>query len=389
MPSINCPIAECEYKTDDVDPALAAVLLTLHNNVHLSATVTPAATRNRAPKIERPKITAGSSEEMWSTFNTRWAMFKRSTGLAGAECVQQLFHCCDEELGNAILKGHPDVVSRDEDYLRSKIRLMAVTPVAISVRRAELLSVKQDHGEAARSFYAKVRGKAATCSYSIACSGHGCTQVNDFTDIMVKDVVISGLADEDVKKDVLGWSDLDNKTLDETITFIEAKEMARDAMSKGPIAAGLSTYKKSKAESAAKSPKSSCKSCKTEIDKFVWSRRQKRTVECTLCHPCWKKKQSKPVKGDQPVDEASALFIGAITEAEPILQVESSICSNITSHGGKEIILDHHIFHSQDGWKKAESLPHPTLRLKLATDDSDYNHINAPSPKVKQSDHSC
>ena len=386
MPSINCPIAECEYKTDDVDPALAAVLLTLHNNVHLSATVTPAATRNRAPKIERPKITAGSSEEMWSTFNTRWAMFKRSTGLAGAECVQQLFHCCDEELGNAILKGHPDSVSRDEDYLRSKIRLMAVTPVAISVRRAELLSVKQDHGEAARSFYAKVRGKAATCSYSIACSGHGCTQVNDFTDIMVKDVVISGLADEDVKKDVLGWSDLDNKTLDETITFIEAKEMARDAMSKGPIAAGLSTYKKSKAESAAKSPKSSCKSCKTEIDKFVWSRRQKRTVECTLCHPCWKKKQSKPFKGDQPVDEASALFIGAITEAEPILQVESSICSNTTSHGGKEIILDHHIFHSQDGWKKAESLPHPTLRLKLTTDDSDYNHINAACPKVRPSD---
>ena len=94
---------------------------------------------------------------------------------------------------------------------------------------------------------------------------------------MVKDVVISGLADEDVKKDVLGWSDLDNKTLDETITFIEAKEMTRDAMSKGPIAAGLSTYKmKLKAEYAAKSPKSSCKSCTTEIDKFVWSRRQKR-----------------------------------------------------------------------------------------------------------------
>ena len=99
-----------------MDPTLAAVLLTLHNNVHLSASVTPAATRNRAPKIERPKITAGYSEEMWSTFNTRWAMFKRSTGLADAECVQQLFHCCDEELGIAILKSHPDAVSRDEEY---------------------------------------------------------------------------------------------------------------------------------------------------------------------------------------------------------------------------------------------------------------------------------
>ena len=41
---------------------------------------------------------------------------------------------------------------------------------------------------------------------------------------------MAGIADDDVKKDVLGWDDLDNKTIDQTITFIEAKEMARDAL---------------------------------------------------------------------------------------------------------------------------------------------------------------
>ena len=140
MPSISCPIAECAYKTEDVEAALAAVLLTVHNNVHLSAPGNSvAATRNRA---ERPKISAGSSEEIWSTFNTRWTMFKHSTGLAGAELVQQLFHCCDEDLGNAILKGNPDSISKDETHLLSKIKLMAVTPVAICVRRTELLGAK-------------------------------------------------------------------------------------------------------------------------------------------------------------------------------------------------------------------------------------------------------
>ena len=295
MPSISCPIAECPYRTDDVEAAVAAVLLTIHNNVHSSAPRSEAATRHRAPRIDRPKISAGSSEETWSTFNTRWAMFKRSTGLADAESVQHLFHCCDEDLGDAILKGHPDAVSQDEDHLLRTIKMMAVVPVAICVRRAELLCAKQDHGESARSFYAKVKGKAATCSYSIVCSSGTCTQVNDFTDVMVKDVVISGLADEDVKKEVLGWCDLDNKTLVETIAFIEAKEMARDALSKGPIAAALSTYKKSKAESAVKSAtKIQCKSSKTEIDKFLWSRRLKKSIECIYCHPCWKKnRQSK------------------------------------------------------------------------------------------------
>ena len=98
-------------------------------------------------------------------------------------------------MGDALLKGHPDAVADSEVNLLSKIKKLAVIPVAISVRRAELLSTKQDHGENARAFYAKVRGKAATCSYSVDCSSGTCTQVIDFTNIMVKDVIIAGLVD--------------------------------------------------------------------------------------------------------------------------------------------------------------------------------------------------
>ena len=389
MPSIKCPIAECPYSTEDVDAAVAAALLVIHNNVHVSAPRNAeAATRQRAPKIERPRISAGSSEETWNIFNTRWSMFKRSTGLAGAESVQHLFHCCDEDLGDAILKGHPDAVTGSEDHLLNKIKQMAVIPVAICVRRAELLSTKQDHGENARTFYAKVKGKAATCSYSIECSSGTCTQVNDFTDVMVKDVVIAGLVDEEVKKDVLGWSDLDNKSLGETVTFIEAKEMARDALGKGPIAAGLSAYKKAKAE-AKPATKIPCKSCKTEIEKFVWSKRQKKTIECNFCFPCWKKNNPRRGKGsndDRPGDETSTLLVGGIAAVTSISDIESSgISSRGNPHGGEEIVLDHHIFHSQDGWKKSESMPHPTLRLQLTADDSDYSHIGAVCPRVTPS----
>ena len=67
MPSIKCPIATCTYSTEDVDATVAAVLLTIHNNEHL-AVATPrnsdTAVPQRAPKIDRPKISAGSSEEM-------------------------------------------------------------------------------------------------------------------------------------------------------------------------------------------------------------------------------------------------------------------------------------------------------------------------------------
>ena len=39
------------------------------------------------------------------------------------------------------------------------------------------------------------------------------------------------------------------------------------------------------------------------------------------------------------------------------------------------VILDHHIFKSQDGWKRAESMAHPTLRLRINTEKEDYKHF--------------
>ena len=48
----------------------------------------------------------------------------------------------------------------------------------------------------------------------------------------------------------------------------------------------------------------------------------------------------------------------------------------------QQIILDHNIFDSHDGWKKSESMPHPTLKLELSTDPSDYNHIKGTCPNV-------
>ena len=235
------------YVTADVDNAVAAALLIVHNNMHISPP-TPAAnlTQQRAPRLERPKITGGSSEETWNSFMTRWTMFKRGTTLTDDEKVRHLFQCCEEELGDAVLKGHPTSISGSEEELLAVIKQLAVIPVSICVRRADLLSCRQDHGESVRSYFTRIKGKAATCSYSIRCTSGTCTQVNDFTDVMVKSVLTSGLCDEEIKKDVLGWSELDDKSLDEAVNFIEAKEMARDdlASQSTSTAAVLYSYKK-------------------------------------------------------------------------------------------------------------------------------------------------
>ena len=135
---------------------------------------------------------------------------------------------------------------------------------------------KQDHGEKTRSFVARVRGKASTCGYQQVCCGDNCQIKTDFSEIILKDVLIAGLVDEEIKKEVLGWVEVDDKTVEETLSFIEGKEMARDAMNGADSAAPISSYK-SKSKPPPPSPKhtakSHCQNCNAEMDKFVWNTR--------------------------------------------------------------------------------------------------------------------
>ena len=79
MPSIACPIADCDYSTGDVDPAVAAALLTVHNNIHVGAAAPHHTAKQKAPKLSRPSISSESSEETWNAFKARWTLFKRGT----------------------------------------------------------------------------------------------------------------------------------------------------------------------------------------------------------------------------------------------------------------------------------------------------------------------
>ena len=66
-------------------------------------------------------------------------MFTLGTVLNGVESVQQLFQCCDCELGDEILQSYPNAVTSTEHALLT-----------------ELLSIKQDHAETTRSFLVKL-----------------------------------------------------------------------------------------------------------------------------------------------------------------------------------------------------------------------------------------
>ena len=139
------------------------------------------------------------------------------------------------------------MIAAGEKVLLEAMQKMAVIMVATSVRRANLLSQKQDHGQTCREFYANVRSSAATCDYKVACP-HECCQDKpkiDYTPQVVKDVLIAGIADSDIRKDVLGWSELDSKADKEVVAFVEEKEIAKNAFSNSSSTNAMSGYRRS------------------------------------------------------------------------------------------------------------------------------------------------
>ena len=107
---------------------------------------------------------------------------------------------------------------------------LAFIPVSVVVWRSDFLSTRQDLIENTKSFAARLKGKFSTCSYTCSCPKDGYNQVIDLTDIILKYFMVTGLADEDICKEAFGFGSLDEKDVNKTIGFIEAKEMARLAM---------------------------------------------------------------------------------------------------------------------------------------------------------------
>ena len=117
------------------------------------------------------------------------------------------------------------------DQMKS-IRKLAVVPVAMGIRWSEMLNMSQDVGELSRAFLAKVQGKAATCEFRTKCTEECCREGEksvDFTDTIVKYVLVNSLANAEIRREVLGWKLLDESSLSDAVAFIEQKEMARDA----------------------------------------------------------------------------------------------------------------------------------------------------------------
>ena len=388
---INCYLPACNFATPDVDSAVAAVML----GHHLS-TDHPAPSQRKAPTIPPPKVTTSIYEDQWDVFTREWSLYKETVSMPADRISVYLLSCCSQDLKSSVERADPAVTTKAESEVLAAIKRHAVISVAVSVLRTELLVMKQDHGENVLAFASRALGKARNCRLTVRCPHESNV---DYSEEMVKQVVLAGMYDDEIRRKVLSTASIDDKSLNETIAIIEMEEMASRSMTAStlPPQAGSTNFKKQIMPNDNRlQMKGKCETCGTDFLKHRVKRasgKEDTLVTDRFCKPCWLKRRDHRRSKHQPAEDQkneasssakaddfpylSAVQLGEESPSAEMLAAESSAKTH------QSVPMPHHIFDGTRGWMQTPAEPHPVITLTVTTDESDYNHLRLPCPKMR------
>ena len=334
MVIISCLFPGCDFKSEDVTEAIACALLQSHALIHSSASAVhqrnePTQARKRPePKLERPCIDIGVSMEDWNVFLWRWRVFKKGSGISDTAAPPQIFQCTSKALGDNLLKFDADITTKPLDEITESIRRLAVVPIDTVVLRTELMQMRQMRDESFRSFSARVRGKADTRAFSAECS---CSLRVNYTDHMIRDTLLIGISNSDIRREVLGMTDILTTAINDVIALVESMELARNAMPTPDVSA-VSAFRRQLATPPNKdcrpsssrhpslvntspSERSPCPICKQPFSVNGEGPRGWNTKPFTLCIDCFRtRRRNKRRKSLPPTSSAITDCSGILDE---------------------------------------------------------------------------
>ncbi len=225
MPLVKCPIEGCEYETPDVEPIIAAALITTHSTSHRAPDRPTQAAK--VEQVKRPCISSAGTTEDWHYFKSRWSDYARATRLEGTDKVIQLLECCDDQLRKDLTRNAGGSLTRmTEGEVFAAMKRLAVREENTMIARVTLHNMKQDRDEPIRAYGARLRGQASICKFT-----HRCTGCEAYTETVLRDVLCRGLENMDIQMDLLGDSNQE-MTLEQILKFVEAKEAGKRSASR-------------------------------------------------------------------------------------------------------------------------------------------------------------
>ena len=288
----KCAVPSCDWE-EEFEPEEGLIWLKYHID-----TCHPVVQRAKPPPLPLPKLSSQISLEIFEEFCREWDNWKLSSNVEPGKETSYLLNCCEQSLKVEVQSSTCNVTAKPEADMLELLQKHAVVTKARSAMITELLNVRQDEGESVRKYKSRIDAVARNCGLEIQCSHACCVDKAkiQFSDIVVKHVMVNGIYDEETRKEVLGATGLDEKTLADTVAIIEAKETALRSMPgyrSGGEKAAMSTYR-GQQKVAKTDPRlqmsGKCEKCsKTFKNRLLQTGRGKpdEIKILKLCHDCW------------------------------------------------------------------------------------------------------
>ena len=417
MTIISCPVADCPWRSADLDEAFASVIasqLQIHSRAcHESTPAPTTAVPDHKLKLDPPEIGVGANPEEWSSFTRQWSMYKIGTSIHGSKIPTELFYCASKDLRQDLMRDlRCDVATMPEQDLLAAMRRLAVKEESALVHRIKLSKMTQAPGTSIRTFLASLRGQAALCNFTAKCQEPGCTHTFDYSNEFIKDNLIRGLADPEILSDLLGDAKTD-RSLEETVTFIAQKEQGKATRSAvGDNVAGANTHtqpdkKFSRGKRKPEQPATGkCWACEgpshgprndrnTRAQKCpAWSTDcEKCDVRghfskcCSKCEDCghWGHRNGNSKFCKKATQKGNAHQTEDSTEA--FRTMDDNLHTQLAAVNSKafkrnEHPMDHLVY--EDKWIPRPSKPHPTVLADLKPLPMDHSELGHPTANTRQ-----
>ena len=165
----------------------------------------------------------------------------------------------------------------------------------------------QGADEQFRTFAARVQGKAETCEFktSFRAPCNNCDiMINGetyYTDERIRDVLLNGIADIDIRREALSSDNIHDKPINEIIAFIEACEIARNASpsigvscaSEYRRSCGKPSQRSSSPSAPDKAKTAPCPDCGSAFHLFTQKSRGWNKKPHKRCVNCWKRRRNE------------------------------------------------------------------------------------------------
>ena len=188
-----------------------------------------------------------ATEEEWDFVCHEWDNFKKLTNVGGngKEHLKTVLSDISEKVYQRL--GAREYSALDEQGLLEEAAAIAVKKRNKLVHRLKLYDMKQEEDEAITSFETRVKPVARTGKFKVECSD--CRKDVDYTDEVVKDMLVKGLYFEDIKAKVMTLDEKDC-TLTKMLRLVEAERLGKrsvnDTKANGEMGRITSTYRKQK-----------------------------------------------------------------------------------------------------------------------------------------------